>query len=57
MDILEYVVSAAYALVVVRTFSFGIYGLKQGRSGTFALVLVMLAVSGVLFWQYVIMNV
>lgn len=57
MDILEYVVSAAYLLIVVRTFSFGIYGLKSGRSGTFAIVLVMLAVSGVLFWQYVMMNI
>ena len=56
MDFLEYVTIAVYALVVVRTFSFGIYGLKQGRGGTFALVLFMLAVSGVLFWRYVMMN-
>ena len=56
MDFLEYITVAVYALVVVRTFSFGIYGLKEGRSGTFALVLVMLAVSGVLLWQYLRLN-
>ena len=56
MDYLEYVVAAVYVLVVVRTFSFGIYGLKAGRGGTFAIVLLMLAVSGVLFWQYIMLN-
>lgn len=56
MDFLEYVAAAVYVLVVIRTFSFGIYGLKAGRSGTFALVLVMLAVSGALFWQYLRLN-
>ena len=57
MDFLECVTMAVYALVVVRSFSFGIYGLKQGRGGTFAIVLFMLAVSGVMLWRYVVMNV
>ena len=57
MDFLECVTMVVYALVVVRSFSFGIYGLKQGRGGTFAIVLFMLAVSGVLLWRYVVMNV
>ena len=57
MDFLEYVIAAVYVLVVVRTFSFGLYGLKAGRKGTFAAVLLMLAVSGVLFWRYVMLNI
>ena len=57
MDFLEYIMVALYALVVVRTFSFGLYGLKEGRGGTFALVLVMLAISGVLLWRYLSLNI
>ncbi len=57
MNPLEYLAILLYVLSVVKCFSFGVYGLKQGRGGTFALCLVLIAVSGALFYRYVVTSV
>lgn len=49
---LEYLVSLLYIIAVIRCYSFGVYGLRQGRSGAFALSIGLIAVSAVMFVGY-----
>lgn len=54
MHILEYAAIIAYALALVRGFSFGIYGLKHDSGGAFAVVTVLAAAGAVLLYLYLI---
>lgn len=49
---LEYAAIVVYLIVVVRSFSFGVYGLKNGNGALFAVTLAALAVSAALFFEY-----
>lgn len=50
---MEYVAIILYVLAVVRSLSFGIYGIKQGNNALFAVVLTLVAVSAALFYMYI----
>ena len=52
MHALEYVAVILYALALVRCFSFGIFGLKNGKNGLFVVALTVCAVGTVLFYKY-----
>ena len=52
MYFLQYAALAAFVLAAVRTFSFGVYGLRRGRGGVFAVALMMIASAAVLMWFY-----
>ncbi len=52
MYFLQYAALAAFALAAARTFSFGVYGLRRGKTGVFALTAVMLVSAAVLMWLY-----
>lgn len=53
MYALEIAALGLFALAAVRTFSFGVYGLRHGRGGAFALALLLVLAGGVLAWYYV----
>ncbi|MCH5186785.1 MAG: hypothetical protein J1F63_00175 [Oscillospiraceae bacterium] len=50
---LEYVAIILYALAVVRSLSFGIYGIKHGNNALFAVVLTLTVASAALFYMYI----
>ncbi len=52
MHPLEYAAIIIYILVFIRSFSYGLYAFKQGNSALFGVTLLLLAVSGALFYGY-----
>lgn len=50
---LEYAAIILYLIAVVRSFSFGIYGLKSGNGALFGVMLIAIAASAALFFRYV----
>ncbi len=52
MNALEYAAIAAYAVVLVRCLSFGVYGLKHDNGALFAVTLFLAAASAALFAAY-----
>lgn len=55
MHPLEYAVILLFALAAVRTFSFGIYGLKNNNPSLFGVALFAIAAGAGLLWRYVIL--
>lgn len=52
MNFQVYAVLAVYAVTVIRSFSFGVYGLRNKNSALFAVILLEIAVSGILLFEY-----
>lgn len=55
MHPLEYAVILLFALAAVRTFSFGVYGLKNNNPALFGVALFAIAAGAGLLWWYVIL--
>ncbi len=53
MQALKIVVLILFAWAAVRTFSFGVYGLRRGRGGTFAISMALILTGLALLWQYI----